>query len=188
MKRQICRGFFRSRRGVTVETLGSYALAFGVAVIITAVVAQMLGQIYTVQASCSSGVTDDYSFDPITFTTNNTEYGARYSPLCSGTLYLGSNSTYPIPSAKYAVSSTGYTLYANGTLVCWPNITAGCTYYASYNFRVAEIENITTKGLIGSKTMGDWFPTIATIIAAVLVITLIIVSFKGQITGGFEGF
>ena len=87
------------RKGITVQDLGSYALAFAVAVIIVSVAAQVLGQIQTTQTS------------------------------------------------------------------------------ASYEY------NVTEKGLSGMKTLGDWFPTIATIIAAVVIIVLIVSGFRPTVGG-----
>lgn len=110
---KIFRGFFRNGKGITIENLGSYALAFGVAVIIVAIVAQVLGQIRTTQ-----------------------------------------NTSCIAPDVNLTGCKTEY--------------------------------NITTKGLEGTATLGNWFPTIATIIAAVVVIVLIISGFR--FGGTFEGF
>lgn len=82
------------KKGITVQNLGSYALAFCVAVIIVSVSAQVLGQIRATQTS------------------NSYEY------------------------------------------------------------------NVTGEGLSGLETMGEWFPTIATIIAAVVIIVLIVSGFR----------
>ena len=95
----IFRGYFRNVRGVSVQSLGSYALAMATAIIIVAILAQSLGQIKTTQESCSSGVTDEYSKDPITFTLNYTYYPPSNTPICTLTLYYFPNTTYPLPSS-----------------------------------------------------------------------------------------
>lgn len=177
-----------NRKGVTVQNLGTYALAFATAVIIVAILAQVLGQIRTTQQDSRPSLSVDA--EAITFTTNNTYYGTAHSPVTSLTLYLGSNTSFAIPTARYGSSTSAVRIYANGTTagVCWTNITAGCTYYAYYSYDDTYAENVTTEGLEGLETMGEWFPTIATIIAAVVIIVLIVSGFRPTIGSGFEGF
>lgn len=113
--------FIKNIKAVTVQNLGSYALAFCVAVIIVSISAQVLGQV------------------------RSTTTSAVYN-----------------------------------TTPCADNTVVTCRVDAAYN--------VSGEGLEGLEAMGEWFPTIATIIAAVVIIVLIVSGFRPSLGGGFEQF
>jgi hypothetical protein len=87
-----------------------------------------------------------YAFEPMTnpdialevrnFTANNTYFTFGHNPVNSYSmhLYYFGNTTFEIPTARYAINTTHIKIYTNGT-VGYPNVTLNSNYYSSYSYQ-----------------------------------------------------
>lgn len=153
----------------SLKDLPQFAIIFIIATIVISVGSNIIGDIKdTQEADTDSALTE--TNDTLNLAANNTYYGTTYLPLISVTGI--SNDTDILPSELYASDSDqGVRIYANATyLVGVWNVT--------YTWKSSM--NITASGLKSMEELGDWLPTMALIVAAMVVIGVIIFSFKDR--------
>jgi hypothetical protein len=84
--------------------------------------------------SIYSTINPSISYEARNFTTNNTPYNVANPKVITSTahLYYYNNNTFEITTDRYVINATHVTLLTNGT-GCYPNASANCIFYLSYN-------------------------------------------------------
>ena len=151
-----------------LKDIAPIAIILVISAIIISIGTQILGEVKTSDTISTTTVTNESQ----NFAANNTYYAFDTQPVKSvKAMYYFSNTTFIIPSTYYAYTTGNAAeikIYTNSSVAGYPNITA-TTYYFDYTtYDIAY--NITEKGQEGLESLGDWLPTIALVVAAVIVI------------------
>jgi len=151
----------------TVRDLAPIAVMLVVATIIVSIGANVLQEIKEQQEGSDRGTS--VSNESMTFSVNNTYYSTAYMPV--KTVASIANDSHIIASANYTWDDQlGVKVYGGTGAPLVPG-----TYNVTYVYLVSL--NVTESGLESVEELGEWLPTIALIVAAVIVIGTIVVYF-----------
>lgn len=170
-RKRICKGY-------TLKDLAPIVIMLVIASIVTSVGTEVVSNVRDVEEDMSSNIVT-VSNESINFAANNTWYGLVELYYRSLTSVM--NASHDINTANFTAEKTGYNMgrikLVSTTGAGNANISTG-TYYVTYTHEAGtHAWNISSQGLESLETIGDWIPTVALVIAAVIVIGVIVLYF-----------